>query len=82
MSDPRVPLMAEVKAGKVRTLYLCWGEEYLVRLDAEALAHALVPEAAAGLNFAVLDAASPREIAAELMTLFLLTPNPHVPLRG
>ncbi len=69
MSDPLAPLLAEVKAGKVRPLYLCWGEEFLVRRDAEALAQALVPDAAAGLNFAVLDAASPREIAAELMTL-------------
>ncbi|MGZ6080825.1 MAG: DNA polymerase III subunit delta [Myxococcaceae bacterium] len=69
MSDPLAPLLAEVKAGKVRPLYLCWGEEFLVRRDAEALAQAVVPEAATGLNFAVLDVASPREIAAELMTL-------------
>jgi DNA polymerase-3 subunit delta len=69
MSDPVAKLLAEVKAGKVRPLYLCWGEEFLVRRDAEALAQALVPDAAAGLNFAVLDAASPREIAAELLTL-------------
>ena len=69
MSDPLAPLLAEVKAGKVRPVYLCWGEEYLVRRDAEALAQALVPDAAAGLNYTVLDAASPREIAAELLTL-------------
>jgi DNA polymerase-3 subunit delta len=69
MSEPVAALLSEVKAGKVRPFYLCWGEEFLVRRDAEALAHALVPDAAAGLNFAVLDAGSPREIAAELMTL-------------
>jgi hypothetical protein len=53
----------------MKPLYLFWGEEFLVRREADALARALVPDAAAGLNFAVLDAASPREIAAELMTL-------------
>jgi DNA polymerase III subunit delta len=61
--------MSSVKGEKVLPLYLFWGEEFLVRRDADALARALVPDAAAGLNFAVLDAASPREIAAELMTL-------------
>ena len=69
MSESLAALLAEVKAGKVRPLYLCWGEEFLVRRDAEALSQALIPDAAAGLNHAVLDAASPREIAAELMTL-------------
>ena len=69
MSDPLAPLLAELKGGKVRPLYLLWGEEFLVRRDADALAQAIVPDAAAGLNFAVLDAASPREIAAELLTL-------------
>src|SRR5262249_28344387 len=69
MSESVASLLAEVKAGKVRPLYLCWGEEFLVRRDAEALAQALVPDAEAGLNFAVLDTGSPREIAAELMTL-------------
>lgn len=69
MSDPLPGLLAEVQRGKVRPVYLCWGEEYLVRRDADALASALVPDAASGLNFAVLDAGSPREIAAELLTL-------------
>jgi hypothetical protein len=54
---------------KVLPIYLFWGEEFLVRREADALARTLVPDAAAGLNLAVLDAASPREIAAELMTL-------------
>ena len=69
MSDPLPGLLAEVQRGKVRPVYLCWGEEYLVRRDADALASALVPDAASGLNFAVLDAGSPRELAAELLTL-------------
>jgi DNA polymerase III subunit delta len=69
VSDPLAPLLAEIQGGRVRPLYLCWGEEYLVRRDADALAAALVPDSEAGLNFLVLDAGSPREIAAELLTL-------------
>jgi DNA polymerase-3 subunit delta len=62
-------VLAEVKAGKVAPLYLLWGEEYLVRKGADELVKALVPDASMGLNFAVLDAASPREVAQELATL-------------
>ena len=62
MSEALDGVLAEVKAGKVRPLYLFWGEEFLVRRGAEELVKALVPDAAAGLNFAVLDAASPREV--------------------
>ena len=69
MTEPLAPLLGEIQKGKVRPLYLCWGEEFLVRRDAEALAQALVPDATAGLNLASLDVASPREIAAELLTL-------------
>ena len=61
--------MSAPKPEQVRPLYLFWGEEFLVRREAEALARTLVPDAAAGLNYAVLDAASPREIAAELIRL-------------
>ena len=32
MSESLGSLLAEVKAGKVRPLYLCWGEEFLVVL--------------------------------------------------
>ncbi|MBN1206031.1 MAG: DNA polymerase III subunit delta [Myxococcaceae bacterium] len=62
-------VLAEVKAGKVAPLYLLWGEEYLVRKGADELVKVLVPDASMGLNFAVLDAASPREVAQELATL-------------
>ncbi len=48
VSDPLAALLAEVKAGKVRPLYLCWGEEYLVRRDAEALAAGAGPRRRGG----------------------------------
>jgi DNA polymerase-3 subunit delta len=50
-------------------LYLVWGEEFLVRKTADELVSKLVPDAAAGLNLAVMDGASPREVALELATL-------------
>ena len=46
MSDV-APLLAEIRAGTVRPLYLAWGEEYLVRREADALVEALVPGALA-----------------------------------
>jgi DNA polymerase-3 subunit delta len=67
------PLLAEVRDGRLRPLYLVWGEEYLVRRDADALVDALVPAALRSLNLVVLDGASPREIANELATLPLLS---------
>ena len=75
------PLLAEIAAGRVRPLYLVWGEEFLARRDAEALVEALVPGAEASLNLAVLDAASPREVATELATLPLFPGNKVVLLR-
>ncbi|HMK71983.1 MAG TPA: DNA polymerase III subunit delta, partial [Myxococcaceae bacterium] len=75
------PLLAEIAKGRVRPLYLAWGEEFLVRRDADALVQALVPEEAAGLNLARLDGASPREVAAELATLPLLPGRKVVLLR-
>jgi DNA polymerase-3 subunit delta len=69
------PLLAEIRDGRLRPLYLVWGEEYLVRRDAEALVDALVPAALRSLNLVVLDGASPREIANELVTLPLLSGN-------
>lgn len=69
MSVDMDEVLAEVKAGKVAPLYLLWGEEYLVRKGADELVKVLVPDASMGLNFAVLDAASPREVAQELATL-------------
>ena len=58
-------------------VYLFWGEEFLVRKDAEELVKKLVPDAAVGLNLVVLDGASPKELAAELATLPLF-PGPKV----
>lgn len=69
MSGDFDKVLAEVKAGKVAPLYLLWGEEFLVRKSADELVKELVPGAAMGLNLAVLDAASPREVAQELATL-------------
>ncbi|MFL5351557.1 MAG: DNA polymerase III subunit delta, partial [Archangium sp.] len=69
MSADIEDVLDEVKAGKVHPLYLLWGEEYLVRRGADELVKALLPDASAGLNFAVLDAGSPREVASELATL-------------
>jgi DNA polymerase-3 subunit delta len=69
VSEEMDDVLAEVKAGKVAPLYLLWGEEFLVRKGADELVKALVPDASMGLNFAVLDAASPREVSQELATL-------------
>lgn len=69
MSEEMDDVLAEVKAGKVAPLYLLWGEEFLVRKGADELVKALVPDASMGLNYAVLDAGSPREVAQELATL-------------
>jgi len=69
MSADLEDVLAEAKAGTVEPLYLLWGEEYLVRRGADELVKVLLPDASAGLNFAVLDAASPREVAQELATL-------------
>ncbi|MGO9832022.1 MAG: DNA polymerase III subunit delta, partial [Myxococcaceae bacterium] len=75
------PWLAEIRAGTVRPLYLAWGEEYLVRREADALVEALVPGALAGLNLVVLDGASPKEVAVELATMPLLPGNKVVLLR-
>jgi DNA polymerase-3 subunit delta len=69
VSEELEDVLAEVKAGKVAPLYLLWGEEFLVRKGADELVKALVPDASMGLNLAVLDAASPREVAQELATM-------------
>ena len=69
MSADIEDVLDEAKTGKVLPLYLLWGEEYLVRRGAEDLVKVLLPDASAGLNFAVLDAGSPREVAQELATM-------------
>ncbi|HXX32755.1 MAG TPA: DNA polymerase III subunit delta [Myxococcaceae bacterium] len=75
------PLLAEIARGRVRPLYLAWGEEFLARRDADALVQALLPGAEAGLNLVALDGASPREVATELATLPLLPGRKVVVLR-
>lgn len=75
------PLLAEIRAGRVRPFYLAWGEEYLARREADALVEALVPGSLSSLNLAVLDGASPREVAQELATSPLLAGNKVVLLR-
>jgi DNA polymerase-3 subunit delta len=74
-------LLREIREGRVLPLYLVWGEEYLVRREADALVEALVPGTLASLNLVALDGASPREVAAELATLPLLPGNKVVLLR-
>lgn len=68
-ADALDDILADVAKGELTPVYVLWGEEFLIRKDAEALVKALVPEAAAGLNYIVLDSASPREIADELATM-------------
>ncbi|MFN0063145.1 MAG: DNA polymerase III subunit delta [Myxococcaceae bacterium] len=53
-------------------LHLFWGDEFLVRKEADACVERLVPPGMASLNSVVLDGASPREVAQELATLPLL----------
>jgi DNA polymerase-3 subunit delta len=61
--------VSAVDDGKVLPLYLLWGEEFLVRTDAEELQKKLVPDAAAGINLVTLDGATPTELALELSTM-------------
>ena len=59
--------------------YLFWGEEFLVRKDADALVKKLIPEASMGLNCVTMDGATPKELAAELATMPLF-PGPKLVL--
>src|SRR5688500_10753480 len=61
--------LSEIDSGEVAPLYLVWGEEFLIRKAADELVRRLVPDASMGLNFSVLDGASPREVAQDLATL-------------
>ncbi len=69
----------EALAGGPAPLYLISGEEFLVRKTADELVKRLVPGASVGLNLALMDGASPREIAQELATMPLF-PGPKVVL--
>jgi DNA polymerase-3 subunit delta len=61
--------LAEVRAGKPSPVYFLEGDPFLTLRAGRELAHALVPEASRALNLIELDpAASPAEVAAELLT--------------
>lgn len=68
MSDELEDALNDLDAGNESPVYLLVGEEFLVRKAAERLLAKLVPGGAADLNCVTLDAAAPREIAAELAT--------------
>jgi DNA polymerase-3 subunit delta len=74
-------VLEEIDAGEVAPLYLLWGEEFLVRRGADELVKRLVPDGAMGLNYSVLDGASPREVAMDLATLPLFPGRKVVLLR-
>ncbi|MHB8874815.1 MAG: DNA polymerase III subunit delta [Myxococcaceae bacterium] len=71
----------EAEKGGEAPLYLLWGEEFLVRAAADELVKRLVPDASMGLNYSVLDGASPREVAEDLATLPLFPGRKVVLLR-
>ena len=62
-------------------LYLFTGDEFLAKRDADAKVAELVPGASAGLNWVVMDGASPREVAQELATMALFPGAKVVQLR-
>ncbi|HLT32016.1 MAG TPA: DNA polymerase III subunit delta [Myxococcaceae bacterium] len=69
MSDALTSALEAIGKGQVLPLYLVWGEEFLIRKDAEKLSAALLPDAMAGLNLITMDGASPSEVTQELSTL-------------
>lgn len=69
MSHELDEVLEEAGRGEAAPLYLLWGEEFLIRKGAEELIARLLPDPSPGLNYAVMDAAAPREVAAELATL-------------
>ncbi len=91
MSDDLEDALNDLDAGNEAPVYLLWGEEFLVRKAAERLLNKLVPQGASDLNVVTLDAAAPREIAAELATfpmfggrkvVFLRDPEFLAPKKG
>lgn len=69
MSDELEQALEEIGKGKESPFYLLVGEEFLVRKGADELVKKLLPDAAMGLNYAILDGGSPREVAQELSML-------------
>jgi DNA polymerase-3 subunit delta len=91
VSDSLEDAISDLDAGNESPVYLLWGEEFLVRKAASRLLEKLVPQGAQDLNCVVLDAAAPREIAAELATfpmfggrkvVFLRDPEFLAPKKG
>lgn len=72
MSDQLEDVLAAAEEGSISTLYLLWGEEFLVRKGAEELIGRLLTKGSLDLSYSVLDAASPAEVAQDLATLPLL----------
>ncbi|HZN92331.1 MAG TPA: DNA polymerase III subunit delta, partial [Myxococcales bacterium] len=70
-------VLREASAGELQPAYLFAGDEFLVRKAADELVKLVLPAAAAGLNFVILDGVSPREVAMDLATLPLF-PGPKV----
>lgn len=69
MSDELEDALQALEAGGESPVYLLVGEEFLVRQAADKLLGKLVPAQAAELNLVTMDAATPRDVAAELATL-------------
>lgn len=69
MADELEEVLQELQAGGEAPIYLLAGEEFLVRKAAEQLIGKLVPGGSADLNLVTMDAASPKEVAAELATM-------------
>ncbi len=69
MSETLEDVIALAGGKKVPPIYLLWGEEYLVRKGADDLIKVLLPDPSMGINYSVLDGASPREVAMDLATL-------------
>lgn len=70
MADELEQVLADIKAGKAKPLYLVHGEEFLARRAAEAICEALVPPGNRDFNFTQLDGAvGGREIAQNIDTV-------------
>lgn len=91
MSDELEDALNDLDAGNESPVYLLAGEEFLVRKAAERLLAKLLPGGAQDFNCVTLDAASPKEISAELATfpmfggrkvVFLRDPEFLAPKKG
>jgi DNA polymerase-3 subunit delta len=69
VSEELEEALKELDAGRERPVYLLVGEEFLVRKAAEKLIARLLPGGSADLNLVTMDAASPKDVAAELATV-------------